>query len=95
MYENLYDIIREGCQSSAREVMTTLALDYKEPRCLDVGCGEGWWAYWAKKSGLSDYVVGMDHDGFNSPTRANLDAWVDLDFAIATHHNFFAIAQGN
>jgi SAM-dependent methyltransferase len=81
MYENLYDIIREGCQSSAREVMTWLAGEYRLPRCLDVGCGEGWWAYWAKKSGLSEYAIGMDNDGFDSPCRADLDEWNKFDLA--------------
>jgi SAM-dependent methyltransferase len=55
---------------------------------LDVGCGEGWWAYWAKKSGLAEYVVGIDHDGFKSLSRAELDDWVDLDFMMADEHTF-------
>lgn len=84
MYENLYDIIREGCQSSAFIVMGELAQQFRLPRCLDVGCGEGWWAYWAKKSGLSDYVAGIDNDGFDAPCKAELDAWVKADFANRT-----------
>lgn len=89
MYDaNFYDAIRAGSQSSAYVVMNYLYDNEikRLDRVLDVGCGEGWWAYNACLRGISSYSVGMDNDGFESPDRAYLDDWVKSD--ITTNLSF-------
>lgn len=53
-----YDLIRDGVQSSA-SVVVPLVIDHLAPETvIDVGCGEGWWAYEFGKHGCD--VQGID-----------------------------------
>lgn len=72
MYENLYDIIRPGCISSARAVAEGLG---KFDSVIDIGCGEGHWG-----AALSNYPVLIDNDGYNSPNRVK-GTWIQADIS--------------
>jgi SAM-dependent methyltransferase len=78
-YDNsFFDIIRPGCIKSA-EVVVPRVIEKLGPikTVIDVGCGEGWWANEFKKYGAE--ATGIDNDGFNSPSRAELDYWHQVD----------------
>lgn len=66
-YDNsFYDTIRPGVVASAKAVVPIVLKELKSAdiavtSVVDVGCGEGWWAYEFTKHGIED-VVGIDGD---------------------------------
>lgn len=83
MYNNtFYDIIREGCISSARKVIADFkAFDqHSLASVIDVGCGEGHWGAEFARQFNCDLTF-IDKDGFESPHRCYKGTWLQVDMA--------------
>jgi hypothetical protein len=70
---DFYEIIREGCRSSA-EIVVPRVLDYMPPikSVIDVGCGEGWWGKAFRDNGC-ETVLGLD-GGYVTPVIPSIGA---------------------
>lgn len=73
-----YDVIAEGCRSSA-EVVVPVVLERMSPRTVvDVGCGQGWWgAEFAAVAGCD--VTGVD-GGYVEARQ--IETFVEHDLAL-------------
>lgn len=79
MYDaHFYDLIRPGCQSSAKAVIDLVFEYYLTPKSvIDIGCGEGWFgAEFGKRTDCKVYL--SDNDGFESPNKAD-GIWLKRD----------------
>mgnify|MGYP000971842212 FL=1 len=41
--DEFYEVIRDGCRTSAKALTDVLAEHLHADSIIDVGCGEGWW----------------------------------------------------
>lgn len=57
--DSFYDVIRDGCRSSAAVLVPLLLDTYMPSSVLDVGCGEGWFCTAWAEAGVRT-VVGVD-----------------------------------
>lgn len=81
MYDSsFYDMIREGCISSANAVAEEFG---RVDTVIDVGCGEGHWG----KALCNGTPVLMDYDGYESPNRAE-GTWIKHDIATGAGNAF-------
>lgn len=64
--EDFYNLIREGCQSSAAAVVPLVCGHFPDVKTVvDVGCGEGWWGKAFESAGCE--VMGVDGDYIEAP----------------------------
>lgn len=74
--KGFYDMIRPGVESSAKALVPTLINLLEPESVIDVGCGEGWWAYEFFQHGCR--VIGVDNGAIpTSPLNEKFRA-VDL-----------------
>lgn len=73
--ERFFDMIREGCQRSARAVVPRFLDRYRPATVVDVGGGEGWWGVEFEAHGCA--VTGVD----GPDTRSRLQTFHGRDLA--------------
>lgn len=83
MYDSsFYDMIREGCISSANAVAKEII--FPRETVIDVGCGEGHWG----KALCSGTPTLVDYDGCESPNRVEGN-WLKVDIS----QGFFIVGE--
>jgi len=63
--KDFFEMIRAGCERSAKEVAPLVYSLIKPRSVVDVGCGQGWWG--AAFADLGAEVVGVDGDYVTDP----------------------------
>ncbi len=61
--EDFYEVIKQGCLSSAEVVVPEIMRVVEPRRVVDVGCGEGWWLSVFEQCGCE--VAGIDGNYVN------------------------------
>lgn len=76
--EDFYNLIRSGSIASAAAVVPSVYNNLLKPKTvIDIGCGEGWWAYKFKE--LGSEVVGIDGDYVASSPLGDDFKAIDID----------------